>query len=93
LREGAAAVGVKAVSYRDDRDGMGKMESDGKRSDSGYGVERDGDGLELEKLVANEVRQWRSDVDRERSTHLRQRRHGGASAGPVNAMDEVRSQY
>jgi hypothetical protein len=93
-------VGVPLDSGVDDK-GRGKGGSDDKHFGDEDGKRRgfkdegdtEADGLELEKLVAKEVQQWRSEVDRSRGTQLRYRKKGGDGPGAKveNAMEEVRS--
>lgn len=63
-----------------------------KRSDSGTDEDNDlQQGIELEKLVAKEVHEWRSEVDRSQPLGLRHRKNMSLSGGAGPSMiDTVR---
>lgn len=86
-RQRAGAIPI-SVSHRTDEDLSSRRRS--KLSDSDdEGVEMR-QSIELENLIAKEVREWRSEVNRSQTRGLRHRNNAGPS-GSRHALDEVRS--
>lgn len=84
-KEGAVVV---AVPLRGGNNEDEVLRNRKKRSDPGDNDAEDKQSFELEKLVAKEVHEWRSEVGRSQVLGARHRKRG-PSSGTGTSLDEV----
>jgi hypothetical protein len=76
-REGGIIVTIHRTNDRRKGDGTGRTDRPHGGNDDGHDGHDDTSAFELEKLVAAEVNEWRSEVDRSRSGLIKRRKKSG----------------